>query len=209
MNYKVIDIENWKRKDQYEFFKSFDLPFFNVTANVNVTSFLTYTKNNKLPFFYCTLFAILKACNEIPEFRYRINENQVFDYQKINAGITILKDDNTFIYGSIDFKSNLHEFVIHAKEMVAHQKLNKAFLPHDTNDLIFVSAIPWVSFTGFVHARKTCESDSVPRFVIGKFFKEKDQLLLPISVEVHHALADGFHIGQFLEKIQLEFDSYS
>ncbi|MDC0230904.1 CatA-like O-acetyltransferase, partial [Aureispira] len=117
MNYKIIDIEKWKRKDQYEFFKSFDQPFFNVTANVDVSSLLTFTKKNKLPFFYCTLFVILKACNEIPEFRYRIYDNDVYDYHTINAGITILKDDNTFIYGSINYKPDLHEFVFHAKEM--------------------------------------------------------------------------------------------
>ena len=209
MNYNLIDTEKWKRKDQYDFFKSFDQPFFNVTANVDVSSFLTYTKKNKLPFFYCTLYAILKVCNEIPEFRYRINENDVFDYHRINAGVTILKDDNTFIYGSINYKPDLHEFVVQAKEMVAEQKQSKGFLPHDRKDLSFVSAIPWVSFTGFVHARKSSKNDSVPRFVIGKFFKEKDKLQLPVSVEVHHALADGFHIGQFFEKLQIEFNSYS
>lgn len=45
-------------------------------------------------------------------------------------------------------------------------------------------------------------TDSMPRFAWGKFFNAGDRLLMPLDVQAHHALMDGFHIGKFFETIQ-------
>jgi chloramphenicol O-acetyltransferase type A len=45
-------------------------------------------------------------------------------------------------------------------------------------------------------------ADSVPRFAWGKFFEEGASLKMPLSVQAHHALVDGIHIGRFYEKVQ-------
>jgi len=68
--------------------------------------------------------------------------------------------------------------------------------------------IPWISFTGLQHARKTDLEDTIPRFVFGKYFKEEKRLKMPLSVEVHHALVDGFHVGQLFKFLQEELDNF-
>jgi chloramphenicol O-acetyltransferase type A len=45
-------------------------------------------------------------------------------------------------------------------------------------------------------------SDSIPRFAWGKYFKENDTLKMPLSVQGHHAIMDGIHMGRFYEKLQ-------
>ena len=202
MKSKKIDLQHWKRKDQYNFFKNFDQPFFNITADIEIESLYRYSKKHKLSFFYCILHSILKTVNEITEFRYRLVKDGVFEYSEIDAGVTILMEDKTFIYCTIKYKSDLHQFVKEAIEAVEKQKKSKGFLPHERKNLIYVSAIPWVSFTGFQHARQNNPEDSVPRFVLGKFYEQDSKMKMPFSVEVHHALADGYHLGQFYEKIQ-------
>jgi len=202
MKYKKIDLEQWKRKDQYDFFKTFDLPFFNVTANVDVTELYAYSKKEGLPFFYTTLHCLLETVNTIPELRYRIDGEEVIEYQEVHAGATILKEDNTFLYGTIMYKKDLLQFVKEGKASVEEQKKSRGFLPHGRTDVIYVSAIPWVSFTGFQHARKTDHPDSIPRVVLGKYFEENGRLKMPVSLEVHHALADGYHVGLFFEHFQ-------
>jgi chloramphenicol O-acetyltransferase type A len=62
--------------------------------------------------------------------------------------------------------------------------------------------LPWVSFTSFAHARTPGRGESVPRIAFGKFSIENEQTMLPISVEVHHALMDGLHVGRFLNRFQ-------
>ncbi len=202
MEYKKTDLQQWKRKEQYDFFKKFDQPFFNIIADIEVGPLYRYSKKHQLSYFYCTLHSLLKTVNEITEFKYRIEGEEVYEYNQIDAGVTILMEDKTFIYCTLQYKSDLHQFVKEAKEAVEEQKSSKGFLPHDRKNLVYVSAIPWVSFSGFQHARQNNPQDSVPRFVLGKFYEQGNKMKMPVSVEAHHALADGYHIGQFFEKIQ-------
>ncbi len=201
---KKINLATWKRLPQYEFFKTFDQPFFNITANINVTELYAYTKTNQLPYFYTMLHTLLKVIQTIPEFRYRIYHGDVYEYTSIDSGVTILLEDETFMYGTVAYKENLRDFIVKSQADVERQKKERGFVPHGEPNVIYVSALPWVSFTGFQHARKTGMEDSIPRFVFGKYFKEGNELKMPLSVEVHHALVDGFHVGQLFERLQKE-----
>ncbi|HET6645746.1 MAG TPA: CatA-like O-acetyltransferase, partial [Pyrinomonadaceae bacterium] len=67
---------------------------------------------------------------------------------------------------------------------------------------IHFSVLPWLSFTSFAHARNKGRAESVPKIAFGKFTREDDRMLLPISVEVHHALMDGLHVGKFITRFE-------
>jgi chloramphenicol O-acetyltransferase type A len=43
----------------------------------------------------------------------------------------------------------------------------------------------------------THPGDSIPRFAWGKFFWEGDRLEMPLSVDGHHGVIDGVHVGRF------------
>ena len=70
------------------------------------------------------------------------------------------------------------------------------------DDMIHFTTLPWVSFTSFAQARKFNPEDSVPKIAFGKFTKESERVLLPISVEVHHALVDGLHVGRYIARLE-------
>jgi chloramphenicol O-acetyltransferase type A len=72
----------------------------------------------------------------------------------------------------------------------------------EKDDVLYMSPIPWVSFTSFSHPMQLHPADSVPRFAWGKYFKERDTLKMPLSVQGHHAVMDGIHMGRFYEKLQ-------
>ena len=76
----------------------------------------------------------------------------------------------------------------------------------DRDDLIHYSVIPWVAFTSFAHARRWGTDDAVPKIVFGKHREVGDRRLMPVSVEVHHALVDGLHVGRFYEALQRRLD---
>jgi chloramphenicol O-acetyltransferase type A len=62
--------------------------------------------------------------------------------------------------------------------------------------------LPWLSFTSFSHARNWKREDSIPKIAFGKFIKEHGRTLLPFSVEVHHALMDGLHVGRYISRLE-------
>ena len=206
MHYKEVDLESWDRKAQYDFFITYDNPFFNITAEVNVGGLYEFCRKNKYSFFLSSLYCSLKACNNIKPFRTRINDNRICIYDLVHPSSTILLNNNTFIYCFMDFNNTFNTFHEKAAETIEAAKRNSSFHSIERPDVIYHSVIPWISFTSFSNARKKGQGDDIPRIVFGKYYKKENKLQLPVSVEVHHALMDGYHVGQYFTQLQKEFD---
>ena len=48
----------------------------------------------------------------------------------------------------------------------------------------------------------------LPIFTMGKYFERDGKRLLPLAIQVHHAVCDGYHIGVFVEKLQGYIDHF-
>ncbi len=105
-----FDVENWNRKPQYEFFKSYEDPFFNVTATIEVSKLRSYCKENELSFSLACIFVALKSINDIPEFKLRIFNEVVYLFDSVDIGSTILNDDNTFSFCYFENQDSIFEF---------------------------------------------------------------------------------------------------
>lgn len=197
-----LNLNNWNRINHYNFFKSFDNPFYNICSNIDVTELYTICKNNKPSFFFASLFLSIKSVNEIKEFRYRIEDDKVFIYDKIHPFSTVLNDDNTFNFCEFNYINNYSKFHISSEKFVEEIKTKKELDPKPRLDVIHYTVIPWISLTSMSHARNYGNSDSIPKIVFGKYFEENGKMMMPISVEVHHSLVDGYHVGQFLQKFR-------
>lgn len=206
--YSILDTENWERKSTYDFFQTFDVPFYNITANVDVTNLKNYCKTNGHSFFLVSLYLSQKVISQIENFRYRLADGEARNYEHTQAGSTILLDNKTFSFCYFDMEQDLGEFVKKGEIAIKNLKENPDFAPRDGDiNMIFYSIIPWISFTSFQHARRHEENDSIPRIVFGKYFEQNNRYLLPVSVEVHHSFVDGYHVGQYYELFQKEIDA--
>ena len=198
--YDEIDIESWDRKEHYHFFKDFELPFFNIVGEVDATRLYEYAKDSGKSFSLCYLYYSLTVVNNISAFRNRIMDNRLVNYHTINGSSTALKKNNTFQYCYFDFKTQLDTFHEGARENIQKQLKQEGLLLSSRLDMVYYSIIPWVSFTSFQHARAVGGFDSIPRIVFGKSKKNNGRHIMPVSVEVNHALLDGVHVGQFFEE---------
>lgn len=208
--YKVVDIENWKRKDAYLFFKDFDDPFFNVSVNVDITNLYRKCKQENTPFTLAMLYFSNKILNTIPEFQMRIKDGELVAFDTTHISFTVLHPDNTFTFCYLDFNIDFEKFITTGKARVAtalEQKVldGKA----DYLNTIHYSILPWLQFTTFKHAKRFNTGDSIPKITIGKRFQEGDKFKIPISVEVHHAIMDGYHLGQYFLKWEEQMKTLS
>jgi chloramphenicol O-acetyltransferase type A len=73
-------------------------------------------------------------------------------------------------------------------------------------NLIRYSTLPSFDFTSISHARDFSKDDSAPRITFGKI-TEADSRTMPVSIHVHHALADGLHVAQFVDHFQKFLDA--
>ncbi|MBL4774092.1 MAG: chloramphenicol acetyltransferase [Alcanivoracaceae bacterium] len=197
-------MNNWSRFEQYKFFKSFDSPFFNICSELDVTELVNYCKSEKLSFFISMLYASLFTANQIKEFRYRLKDDGVVEFATIYAGCTILNDNETFNFCYFDYFADFPAFNTFAIEHIARTKssLLKFEVRENELGLIHYSSIPWISFSSFSHARNFNNTDSIPKIVFGKYYEKDGRIYMPLSVEVHHALMDGIHLGRYFSKLQ-------
>lgn len=207
-NYKVIDIENWERSEQFSFFRHYDNPFFGVTIDVDVSKLLAYTQSQGLSFFAAYLYASQQQVARIPEFRQRIMGDQVVEYVSVEAGSTVLKANNVFTFCYFDHLPSFRDFHPHVLERVAACRLTDTPLVDHDDDLaqIHYSVLPWIHFKGLTHPRNYGTDDSIPKIVFGKYVKQDEKVLMPLSVEAHHSLLDGFHLGLYFEGFQQSID---
>lgn len=206
---KYLDVATWARRDLFEFFRVYDNPYFNVCTRVDVTHLLTLLRRRpsisvSLAYHY---FA-LRVANGIEPFRYRLQNGKVLIHDVIHGGTTVLLPNETFTFAYFDFTREFDKFIDEAQQAVDKVRTGDCpFRATSSDDLIHFTTLPWLAFTSFSHARNWRTEDSVPKIAFGKFVMENERTLLPISVEVHHALMDGLHVGRFfigLEKALLK-----
>ncbi len=205
--FSPVDLENWNRKETFEFFRAYEDPFFNVTAAVDVSELHDLCRSNGLSFSAACLYFSQKAANGVREFRIRLLEGELVEFERIEATQTILQPDETFSFCYFAAKPGLKDFVESARQSVKEYTAKRTFdVETERIDLIYYSVIPWFSFTSFKHASRSDRDQTVPRIVFGKYFQNGERQLMPVSVEVNHAIMDGIHVGKYYERFQHELN---
>lgn len=205
-----LDFSTWPRRQHFDLFRGYEQPFFNLCAEVDVTRLAELCAAPAGPsFFLASLFLSLSAANEIEPFRYRLRGERVIVYEVVHGGSTVLLPDETFTFAYFDYGPGFPRFAAAASRVLDEVRQDPGALrPSDErDDLLHYSVIPWVSFTSFAHARRRRKDDSVPKVVFGKHRGAAgERRKMPVSVEVHHALMDGLHVGRFYERFQALLD---
>ena len=201
----LIDLATWNRREHLSFFSAFEDSFFGLVAPVDCTHALAEAKRFGVPFFLYYLHAALQAVNQVEALRYRIEDGQVYCYDRIHISATISRPDHTFGFSFIEQHDDLAAFVPGATAEIAAVQTSQGLCLNETTsrpDVIHFSALPWVRFTGLSHARSFTHPDSCPKISVGQTYVEGAATLLLVSINVHHGLADGYHMGQFLAAFQ-------
>jgi chloramphenicol O-acetyltransferase type A len=198
-----IDLPTWSRREHYKFFNSFDHPHFGLCANVDLVKFHPYIKQNGIPFSIAIVYLVTRTANAIPEFRYRIRQDSVIEHEVVHPSYTILIKEDLFSFCTLEYIEDFPAFSRRAVDQITYVKEHPALEnPPGQDDLLYMTALPWVSFTSFMHPMNLQPSDSIPRFAWGKFFEENGGIKMPLGVQAHHALMDGIHVGKYYELMQ-------
>ena len=200
---REIDIHKWARREHFRAYSGFDQPHFAMCTNVDLTSFYPFVEQREYSFTVAIVYVLSRAANAIPEFRHRIREGRVVEHEVVNPSTTILVGGDLFSFCIIGYDKEFSSFVVRATERIAYVKEHPTLKDEPgQDDLLFMTPIPWVSFTSFMHPLPSRPADSVPRFAWGKLFEEGEFLKMPLAVQGHHALMDGVHMGRFYAEVQ-------
>ncbi len=200
---KYIDYEKMPRKYLYNLFREMDLPYVGITANIDVTEVYNRCKQCQYSFFKTIMYLITKTCNSIKEFRYRFYEDKIVEYDIVHPSYTLMVKEDAFNYCTVLYTEDFQKFCDNAAAKEEKLQGNTdIYHEKDLENLIYLTCVPWVSFTDVFNPINIASEDASPRIAWGKYREEGDKLIMPVSVLANHAFIDGYHLGIFFKNLQ-------
>jgi chloramphenicol O-acetyltransferase type A len=200
-----LDLEAWPRRDAFDYFRGFDKPFFNVCTRLDVARLKQAVADQRVGSLALAYhFIALRLANTYEPFRYRIEGQRVRVHPVVGGSTTVLREDGSFGFADFDHQPDFAAFATPAAAAIAASRAGRApFEPKpDDPARIHFTTLPWLHFTSFSHARNWGREDSVPKLAFGRIDVDGAQAWMPLSVEVHHALMDGLHVGRYVQDFE-------
>ncbi|MCD8217816.1 MAG: hypothetical protein LUD01_07205 [Clostridiales bacterium] len=204
---KISDIE-WDRENLVKKYAPYSFPYINLGVELDVTDLYHFSKQNGFSFYCAMMHTAVQAALEIKNFRYRIIEKQPMYCEKLDPVFThIEKGRENFMLIHGDYCDDIREF---CRETALKMRQAEVSDDHpikisseDSAEILYVTCIPWVKYTHFVRTIENPNKDFIPRLSWGKYETDANgRILMPFSVQVHHALMDGYHVGKYLQRVQ-------
>lgn len=197
-----LKLEDWPRRATFDFYRVFDKPYFNVCTRLDVSRLkLAVTESGVGSVALANYFFAVRLANQVAPFRYRLESGKVRIHNVVHGSTTVLREDESIGFARLQYASDFATFAALATSSISAACLRNAPFEPTTDDtaVIHMTTLPWIHFSSFSHARNWGREDSVPKLAFGRIETDGPRLWLPFSVEVHHALMDGLHLGRFIE----------
>lgn len=201
LSYRPLDLQTYARRRLYEAFRNRTVPVFSITTSIEITRLRHVTTSRGLRFFACVAFLIAKAANEVPEFRHRIVDDAPVEFDSVHPSLTVLLQNDTFGFADATYSGSFAADYQALLQAIAQAKVAPN---QDTTGQreprIFLTNLPWFRFSSIEHPYEAGYA-SIPIISTGRFYADADRVLLPVGVQVHHALVDGLHVGRFVQRL--------
>jgi chloramphenicol O-acetyltransferase len=222
----LIDRSTWPRRHHLAFFEGFHQPHFGLTSTVDATALVGALRDHGSKPFAAMLHAVTWATNGEEALRLRLrwsDENspaQVVLHDVVHPSFTAAVESPDpsapgcdlplFAYATARYSPDFATFARRVAEVSERVRDDPDLVAHaaqDTDELIFVSSVPWMPYTAVSHAMLDPARDSVPRIMWGRFVEEGGRTTVSVSVHVHHGLADGGHVARWFRRLQARLDA--
>ena len=206
--YELIDLQRLNRADYFHYFMSVGTTI-EFTAKVDVTEVLKKCKKETLNFQAVMLYRLYKAINVIENFKYDILNDKLIKWNKIVPTFSSMnKDTRLFCTLYAEMQEDCDDYNVQYKEIVEKYANSTTIVPQGElpANIFNVSCIPWLHFEHFSSNSKSLENKIVKMITLGKYEQVNDRYILPITLQVSHAIADGYHVALFFEKFQEELN---
>lgn len=206
--FKPIDTSSWKRKPYFDHYFSQIRCTYSITVNIDITNVLSFKDRNKVKLYPLLIYVISKAVNKYEEFRTAINDRgEIGVWETLSPCYTVFhKDSESFSNIWTEWNDNLNLFLSNfEQDSKRFGQIDRIDAKPNTPANVFpISSLPWTTFTGFNLNIFADGTYLLPIFTYGKYFKDGNRYLIPLSIQVHHAICDGFHVSRLINEIQQE-----
>lgn len=214
VNFNPIDMQTWPRRQMFHYFSAMAPTGYSITVEIDVTTFKKSLKEQSIKFFPAYIWLVTKTLNKQIEFKVAVVDDTLGSWETLTPLYPCFhKDDKTM---SLMWTEYHEDFNVFYENYLENQKAfgsNHGVLaqPHllPPANTYTVSCIPWVEFTHFSLHSYSDKPYYFPTVEAGKFVEKNGVITLPLSITVHHATTDGWHISKFIDELQYAMNQWS
>ena len=213
MNYKVIDKENYYRKGVFRHFTEDCKCSTSMTARIDVTDLVTYSKAKGTKFYINFLYILAKVLNSREDYRmgYLWQTDELICYDRINPIQYVFHEDTetcTPVY--TEYFEDYDTFYIKALADVEEAKGSREYglNSKDHPNWFDASYISWISYDSLNIELPDGYLHFPPIINWGRYHEENSRLLMPVSVRLNHAIADGFLVARVFALLEQEIRNF-
>lgn len=205
MSFIKIDLDQYDRRQHFEYFSSLQYPYVGITSDVDVSGLARFCKMKNYSFYLTFLHAAALAADGVKELRQRIHNGGIIEYSECPTSHIELLDNNTYCYCTLHHHTALSEYIPYAVKTRNLCRQNGSIDEDDDSEsMYFISTFPWRHYTAMIQPVAGGE-ESNPRITWGKFQGDhRGRMQLPVTLLAHHALVDGIHIAMFYQNLERE-----
>ena len=206
MSWKTVDMSKDPRRGQFAYFLTLTNPTAGVTVSVDVTDLRRWCGERELGFFLPFCYCAERAANAVSELRRRIRETEVVEYDWCTSSHILDLPDGAYCYCALRSDVPFEQFLPAARaaqETARRAPSLELAGEGDGEEYLYFPCLPWLTYTAIVQPMGI-PADSNPRITWGRYALQEGRWRMPVTLLVHHALADGLHIARFYQALDRE-----
>ena len=214
MNYRVIDRETYYRKGVFRHFSEDCKCSVSMTARLDVTKLAAYSKRTGTKFSLNFLYALSRTLNSRDDYRmgYLWQTDELICYDVIHPTQYVFHEDTetcTPVYSTYD--ADYDTFYRGALRDLEEAKKTREYAQDAAGhpNWFDASYLPWISYDALNVELPDGYLYFSPIVNWGRYREEDGKLMMPVTVRLNHAVADGYLLSQVFCLLQKEADALS
>lgn len=201
-----IDMKAWPAAQSFYYYTRIAPTSYTINVKLDVTVLRRILKERNYKFFPAYLYLVTKVISQQEQLRVALRDEVLGHWNMlVPAYPQFHDDDQTTSLLWTGYTENFQKFHERYLEDIriygkSHGILSAKGAPPANTYII--SCIPWFSFDSFSLHNHGLKDYYFPSFEAGGFVEAGGRLLMPLSITVHHATVDGYHLKVFLEVLQ-------
>lgn len=202
MEFIPVDLDTWARKEHFEHYFHQVPCTYSMTTKLDITPLIEAEER----LYPAMLYRIAKAVNQYQEFRMDLGPDGTLGfYTEMHPCYTIFhRDSETFSNLWTEYTDDYEAFCrAYQQDLEQFGSCKDMMAKPDVPVNTFpVSMVPWESFEGFNLNLQNGYRYLPPIFTMGKYQRDERGVWLPLSIQVNHAVCDGFHVCRFIAALR-------
>lgn len=201
-----IDTSTWPMAQAFHYYTQIAPTSYTVNVTFDVSILRKTLKDKGLKFFPAYLYLVTKAIANSPALRVGVKDGVLGHWENLTPAYPQFHEDDrttSLLWTEYDdsfpafYESYISDTATHGN---SHGVLSSKGLPPASAYII--SCIPWFTFNSFSLHNHGIKDYYVPSFEAGGFIEADGKIKMPLSITVHHATTDGYHLKVFFEELQ-------